>query len=130
MINKELIELQKGSRATCAVILSEDCNELESKCIMEASTKDSDLYARPLNDPIFKEGLESISKKESLAYFIIKDIDKIDIEMQNRYVGIVKDREFMGYQIPDNIIIVFTIENRESLKKISNELYHFCVVAF
>ena len=31
MINKELIELQKGCLATCVVITNEDCEELDSK---------------------------------------------------------------------------------------------------
>ena len=31
MINKELIELQKGCKATCVVVLNEDTNELDKK---------------------------------------------------------------------------------------------------
>lgn len=130
MMNKELIELQEGCKSTGVVILNENCNELENRFVMDASANDNDLFARPLNNPIFKEDLENISEKENLAYFVISGIDKINTEMQNRYVGLVKDREFMGYKIPENIIIVFTIENKEGLKKISNELYHLCVVAF
>ena len=40
----------------------------------------------------------------------------------------VKDREFMGYNLPDNVIIVFTVETESDIKKVSKELYYFCEV--
>ena len=61
---------------------------------------------------------------------IIIGIDKIDENTQNKYYQIVKDREYYGYNLPKDVIIVLTVEDKESLKKISKELYHFCVVAF
>ena len=76
---------------------------------------------------IFKE---IIFNKEGIDYFIITEIDKLKENLQDKYYQIVKDREFNGYKLPENMIIVLTVEDRESLKKISQELYHFCVVAF
>ena len=73
---------------------------------------------------------EKISQNDEFAYFIIKGIDTLNIDLQNRYLGLVKDREFMGYNLPENVIITFSVDNKEGLKKISSELYHFCVVAF
>ena len=43
MIDKELIELQKGCSATCVVIQDEDCKELDSKVIVNADSNDSEL---------------------------------------------------------------------------------------
>ncbi len=121
MINKELIELQKGCEATCVVIQNEDWKELDSKIIVNAHSSDSELLT------IFKE---KISNKEELDYFIITEIDKLNENLQEKYYQIVKDREFGGYKLPPNMIIVLTVKDREGLKKISQELYHFCVVAF
>lgn len=121
MINKELIELQKGCGATCVVIPNEDYKELDSKNIVNADSDDSELLT------IFKE---IIFNKEGIDYFIITEIDKLKENLQDKYYQIVKDREFNGYKLPENMIIVLTVENRENLKKISQELYHFCVVAF
>lgn len=120
MINKELIELQKGNIATCAVILNEDCEELDSKLAINSSSNDNELLTT------FKD----ISNKEDLNYFVINDIDKIDENSQNKYYQIVKDREFYGHKLPKDMVIVLTVNDREGLKNISQELYHFCVVAF
>ena len=70
------------------------------------------------------------AKKNKLCYFVIKGIDEISTEQQNRYVGLVKDRELNGYYLPKNCIIVFTVKDRSTLKNISQDLYHFAVVAF
>ncbi len=121
MINKELIELQKGCVATCVVIQSEDCKQLDSKIIVNADSNDSELLTT------FKE---NISNKEEQDYFIISEIDKLNESLQNKYYQIVKDREFHGYKLPKDMVIVLTVKDREGLKKISQELYHFCIVAF
>lgn len=121
MINKELIELQKGCKATCTVILNEDCNELDKKIIVDSNSNDNELLA------VFKE---IKSNQEELDYFIITEIDKLKADIQNKYYQIVKDREFCGYKLPKDMIIVLTVKDREGLKNILQELYHFCVVAF
>jgi len=130
MLNRELIEVQKGCPATCVVLLKEDSEELENAYRIKASLSDADLFACPLGKPFFKEELEAISKKEEIAYFIIDGIDEVSIEEQNRYVGLVKDREFMGYELPEKVIIGVTVSDTEGVKKIASELYSFCVVTF
>jgi len=129
-MNKELIELQRGCGATCVVILEEHYKELGQILIIDANIGDEYLFARPLGNPIFREKLDTISSNGNLTYFVIRGISEINEELQNRYVGLVKDRDFNGYKLPGNIILVFTVKTREELKNISKELYHFCVVAF
>lgn len=121
MINKELIELQKGCTATCVVIQNEDCKELDSKIIVNSNCSDSEL----LNTI-----KEIDSNKEVSNYFVIYQIDKVGEETQDKFYQIVKDREFNGHKLPKNMIIVLTVKDREGLQKILQELYHFCVVAF
>ena len=129
-MNKELIELQRECNATCVVIPDEKCRELGQTLIMNASIKNEFLFAAPSNNPIFREKLDNLSQNGNLTYFVIRKIDELTEENQNRYISLVKDREFEGYNLPSNVIIVFTVEDRDGLKKISSELYHFCVVAF
>ena len=86
------------------------------------------MFGVSLGHPIFKEELEKVSKENEISYLIISNIDKVNEDKQNRFIGLVKDREFMGYNLPDNVIIVFTVETESDIKKVSKELYHFCEV--
>ena len=121
MINKELIELQKGCNSTCVIIQNEDIKELESKVLINSNCNNNELVK------IFKENLNS---NKDIDYFIIEEIDEISTNEQDKYYQIVKDREFCGYKMPKDIIIVLTVKNKENLKNILQELFHLCVVAF
>ena len=129
-MNKELIELQKGCCATCVVVPENQYRELGQMIIMEAGISDEYLFAQPTGYPIFKEKLDNLSNNGHLTYFVIKGIAELSEEMQNRYISLIKDREFCGYKLPSNVIVTFTVKNRDNLKNISKELSHFCVVAF
>ena len=128
-MNKELIDLQRGSKATCVVIKNSDSNKLENSVFMDSRISDSLLFGAKMGNPIFKEKVDNISKKDELGYFVITNFDSLPIDEQNKYVSLIKDREFLGYILPDNIIIVLTVENEEGLKNISSDIYHFCVVS-
>ena len=115
MMNKELIELQKGCEATGVIIQNDDIEKLEEKVLIHADCRDDELLQT------FQEKLSKV--EETLIYFVIEEVDA-------RFYQIVKDREFCGYTIPKDVIIVLTVRNKESLKNISQELYHLCIVAF
>ena len=122
MINKELIELQKGCKSTCAIIENTDIKELGLNIVIKSNCEDVELFKT------FKEKIFNSDNK--FDYLVIEEIDKLEIEKQNRIYQIVKDREYNGISLPENVIIVLTVENKEGLKNISSELYHLCVVAF
>lgn len=122
MIDMDLIKLQKRCKATCVIIQDEDIQKLDSKISINANCEYNDLFE------IFKE---KISKEnEKYDYFVIEEIDEIDIEKQEKFYQIVKDRKLYEFLIPDDVIIVLTVRNKDGLKKIAHELYHLCVVAF
>ena len=125
---KELIDLQRNSKATCAIIKTEDIQELSPSLTMKANVSDKFLLTG--DKPPFADKIEIKSNLSKICYFVITGIEEISIEQQNRYVGLVKDREMNGYYLPDNCIVVFTVKDRQSLKNVSPELYHFAVVAF
>lgn len=129
-MNKELIELQRDCDATCVVIPDAYVGALGQTLVMDAAIGDHHLFAHPLGEPIFKEKLERLSQNDFLTYFVIRGIDELTEADQNRYLGLVKDRFFGGYQLPRNVILVFTVKDRAALTKLSADLYHFCVVAF
>lgn len=126
---KELIDLQRGSKATCALILDSEYEKLGQGVIMDANIRDSFLFASPYQSPIFKEQLEKKSSLHDLTYFIIRNMDELESEAQNKFIGLIKDREFDGYVLPQNVIIILTVRDKNNISKISSELYHFCVVA-
>lgn len=125
---KELIDLQRNSKATCAFIKTEDVPQLSPTLTMKANV--SDRFLLTGDKPPFADKIELKSKTNEICYFVITEIDELSVEDQNRYVGLVKDREMNGYYLPNNCIIVFTVKDRVGLKKVSQELYHFAVVAF
>ena len=121
LINKDLIELQKGCSATCAVIKTSDYKELENSIVVDANITYNELIRT------IKEKISLIS---DLEYFIIKGIDNIEFKAQEKFINIIKDRSDFNVKIPNDVIIVLTVENEKSLTKILKELYHFCTVAF
>ena len=125
---KELIDLQRNSKATCAIIENKDIRKLYPGVAIKANVSDKFLFAH--SRPPFADIIEKKNKNSEICYLVIKGIDEISIDQQNRYNGLVKDRELNRYFLPDNCVIVFTVENRNGLKKVSKELYHFAVVAF
>ena len=128
-MNKTLIEGQRFSKATCVVILDNESKFLNNAVVMNADASDKFLFACDLGNPIFKDKVESMSKKGEIAYFILKNMDKLTTEKQDRYIGLIKDREFMGYNLPDNVIIVLTVENEDTIKNLSPNLIQFFVNA-
>ena len=74
---------------------------------------------------------EKISKaNEKFEILVIEEVDKLEIDKQDKFYQIVKDREFNGILLPEDVVIVLTVENKDKLKNISSELYNLCVVAF
>ena len=128
-MNKELIELQRGSKATCVVVKNSDLNKLGNAVHMDSRINDSWLFGAKMGNPIIKEKVDIVSKNGEIGYFVVTNFDSLSVDEQNKYVPIIKDRELLGYTLPDNIIIVLSIENKESLRNISSEIYHFCVVS-
>ena len=128
-MNKDLIEIQRNSNATCVIIADKDSKLLNNAVVMNADVSDKFLFACDLGNPAFKDKVESMSKKSDIAYFVLKNMDKLTTEQQDRYIGLIKDREFMGYNLPNNLIIVLTVESEEAIKNISSNLVQFCVVA-
>lgn len=125
---KELIDLQRNSKATCAIIKTDEYSYLSPAILMKANVSDKFLFTG--DKPPFAEKLDEKCEKNKICYFVITGLDDISIDEQDRFVGLVKDREMNGYYLPENCIVVFTVKDRTGLKKISHELYHFAVVAF
>ena len=76
MINKRIDRITKRCLATCVVIPNEDCEELDSKIIVNSNCSDNELL---------KTFKENISNKEKLNYFVISEIDILDEEAQDKY---------------------------------------------
>ncbi len=127
-MNKDLIDLQRNSKATCVIIKTEEYNKLSPVVSMKASVSNKFLLSG--DKPPFADKINEKSVKNSICYFVITDIDEVSIDMQERFVGLVKDRELNGYSLPDNCVIVFTVKDKSSIKNISSNLYHFAVIGF
>lgn len=122
MMNIDLIELQKECKATCAIIQNEDIEKLNSKILINSKCKDNELLK------IFKEKISKADEK--FEFLVIEEIDKLELDKQDKFYQIVKDREFNGILLPEDVVIVLTVENKDRLKNISSELHNLCVVAF
>ena len=129
MFDQELIEEQLGCDSTCVVILQNDTRLLKNSYSVKADKSNSNMILGELNKENLKSNLDKLEEND-IAYLIIEEIDELDSKQQDKYINLIKNREFRGYNIPKNVIIAFTIKSKENLIKISSELYHFCVVAF
>jgi len=127
-MDRDLIELQKGCKATCCVILDNDIDELENKYVIDATkSKYPDLYLGVHNPSAFMQ--YSALPKDQDFYFVIRHIDLVQEDIQRYYYGVVKDRIInVTKSLPDDYIFILTVEKRDSLKQIIPELYHLCVV--
>ena len=128
-MDKSLIEMQKGCKATGVIILQEDIKKIENSFNVKVDESDSNMLLGELNRENLENNLEPLARQNNIAYLVIEEIDKIDEKKQEKYIEIVKDREFRGYKIPENVIIIFTVQNKENIQKIAPNLYHFCTVA-
>lgn len=130
MLDQELIQGELGCNSTCVVILQEDVKLLKNVYNVKADNSNSNMILGELNKENLKNNLDKLTEENNIAYLIIEEIDKLDSKQQEKYINIIKNREFRGYYLPKNVIIALTIKRKENLSKISSELYHFCVVAF
>ena len=125
-MNKQLIELQKGCNATCVLLKGEEYKQLLTGVVIKANISDKFLLKQT---SIFMEKVIKQSQKQSITYLIITNIDEVSFETQERFIGIVKDREIEGYLIPENCVIIFTVKDENNYAKVSPKLYQFCVRA-
>ena len=123
-MNKQLVDLQRFSSSTCAIIKTDEAKKLPYSVVMKANVSDGFLSTRP-----FAQKLDEKSQKSELCYFVIKEIDELNIQKQERFLGLIKDREFMGYNLPNNCIVVLTAKDESTLKNLSPMIYHLSVVA-
>ena len=58
-------------------------------------------------------------------------IEKVDLtEEQYALEYLVYQTRKFGVELPEDMVIVLTVKDKERLKSISRELYNLCVVAF
>jgi len=112
-----LIELYKNCKATAVIIEEKYLNIFDNPLILDASELSS-------GDKALYKNLEIKSKLSSIAYLIIKNVDK-NINV-HRLIGLVKDRIINNQTLPENVIIIFTIRNKNELKNINKDLYALC----
>lgn len=125
-MNKELIDLQRNSKATCAII-KDSCFESLKPCVaIGAGVSDKFLYNCTCS---YMDKIISQANRFPLSYFILRDFDKVSFDVQERFIGLIKNREIENYTLPNNCIVVLTVEDESTLKNISPEIYRFAVVA-
>lgn len=124
----DLINLQRNCPATAVIVFGEHYKKLKNSIGMSANISDELLFNLS-NDTSFKQKLEKKAKEKDIVYLVIYSLDKVAVEIQNRFITLVKDRMLYDYTLPDNVIIVFSCENKDTVKKISRDLYHYCIVA-
>lgn len=116
-----LIELQRNCKATAVVIEDKNVEELDNALVVPATNTMLDVDTDTLKKINIK------SKLSKISYLVIRGIDTISEKEQLKFVSVVKDRVIDSSDLPDNAIIVFTVKNKKTLKKITPSLYKFCV---
>ena len=117
-----------GIKSSAVIVLDQEIKKLKNRVVMSADISNKALFGMEFGKTVFSEKLNETSRQDTPVYFVINNIEKQTEEYQNRFVGLVKDREMNGYYLPQNIVIVFSVKNKDSIQKISKELYKFCDV--
>ena len=94
----------------------------DASSFIDANCSDSELYGDD-NKPNWLKKLEE-QKDEDISILEI-NLDNASFENQKRFVGIIKDRTIMSYNIPDNTKIIVYSSN---LDNVDNELMGLLVV--
>ena len=71
-----------------------------------------------------------IAQEEQTPYLVFTEVDKASARQQNEIYELVKDRQIRNTRLPENTVIILTIEEEMSVKRLSPDLYHLCTIAF
>ena len=119
-----------GVMSMAVIVLNNDLKKLSNRIVMSADISDRALFGMDFGETAFSKKMNEVSKHNDLVNFVISNIENQTEECQNRFVGLVKDREMNGYTLPQNVVIVFPVDSKASIQKISKELYRFCDILF
>ena len=126
---KSFIESKIGGKPIGLIVRSSEYRDLDCILEMRASIKDA-VLTNKYKVPIFADKLTELSNENDIVYFVISDIDKASEKEQERFIELVKFRSFSGYRLPDNVIIIFTVEGDNTIKNIIPELYWLLNLAY
>lgn len=118
----ERIEIYEGVFATGILASNKNAETLKNCCVIKAEAKDDFLCKE--GKVVFAEALNKQSQK-GVCYLVVLNIDYASKEEQQKFVELVKDRIFFGFEIPDNCIVVFTCDKKQNYKNIDRQLYKF-----
>ncbi|MGN1222730.1 MAG: hypothetical protein ACI4T1_01190 [Christensenellales bacterium] len=119
-IDINLFILKHCSKGQCVVVKEDNFKNLKKLVSIQANISNEFLFNN--GTLIFEEKINNLSERVEIGYLVINNMDKADFDMQDRFVGLIKDREFNGYKLPENIIIALTIENEDNFNKLSDEI--------
>lgn len=115
-----LFILKHCAKGQCVVVKEDNFKSLKKLVSIQANISNEFLFNN--GTLIFEEKINNLSERVEIGYLVINNMDKADFDMQDRFVGLIKDREFNGYKLPENIIIALTIENEDNINKLSEEI--------
>ena len=116
------VEIAKGVSLGGIVVLNSEYKELGCVLEMRAEIRDSLLY-KSYEKPVFADKLNELASGNDYVFLTISNIQNLSEKEQNKYETLLKDRNFYGYTLPANVVVTFTIDSRDDLKKISQKLY-------
>lgn len=77
---------------------------------------DADIAQRELHFPTeWKQKI--VSAANDIVYLVIKNPDVLDLEEQNKFVGLLKDRRAGNFKLPSNVRIVIAVNNLNALNQ-------------
>ena len=121
-MDKFIVSSAKSHAYLGIVLLNSEYRELDCILEMKADIKTESILRGNYGETIFSEKLNELSSQNDVVYFVISNIDKVSDEIQRRFVGLVKDRSYRGYHLPENVVVVFTVEDKNDLSNIVYDL--------
>lgn len=121
-MNKDLIDLCRNTNALCAIIIKNESDKLQSNKAIKINLHNEECLL--FDEPMALYKIKQKSTKNDYIYLILDNLDLASVNLQEKLLHLVKDREICGQYLPSNCIIVFTVNNKRKLVDVIPELYN------
>ena len=127
-MNRDIIELQKGVKATAVLIEDNDLLQINNSIVLTPTSTDLKLFQSKTIKNMIENKL-ILKSKEDICYLAIRNISSLSSALQGEIEGLIKDRVLSGIELPSNCVIILTIKDKSEINGISQGLYRFLVEA-
>ena len=125
-MKENIIEILNNNKKWPIILKNINETEIANSVVISADISNSELAVLPMENgmevPKWLKELQVKCKIEDNAVLIISNIDKINIQEQEKFYGLLKFKALNGFDLPTNSQIVLTCVDIEKVSTKIKEL--------